>query len=234
MNRQPRGEARLYASPTAQPTQPRSPVAAGLETIALTNGREGLLTVPTDYHPSRPAPLFVAFHGAGSSAPSTLRRMGAPGDEFGVLVFAPQSREPTWDFLRGGYGPDVEALDAALASIFARFAVDAGHIALGGFSDGASYALSLGISNGDLATHVLAFSPGFADPAALIGNPRVFISHGTADEILPIDRTSRFLVPLLRGVGHEVTYTEFDGPHAVPPDILRTAYEWFLAPAGPL
>ena len=108
--------------------------------------------------------------------------------------------------------------------------MDPARVALGGFSDGASYALSLGISNGDLVTHILAFSPGFADPAALVGNPRVFISHGTADEMLPIDRTSRFLVPLLRGVGHEVEYIEFDGPHEVPPSILQMAYEWFLAP----
>ncbi len=30
-----------------------------------------------------------------------------------------------------------------------------------GFSDGASYALSLGVPNGDLFTHIVAFSPGF-------------------------------------------------------------------------
>jgi predicted esterase len=231
MNREPRAEARLYARPpTGQEAQPRAAVAPGLETIALTTGREGLLTVPPGYDPTHPAPLLVSFHGAGSSARRGIERVGALGDEFGVLVFAPQSLAPTWDFLTGGYGADVEALDTALATIFTRFAVDPSHIALGGFSDGASYALSLGVSNGDLVTHILACSPGFADPAALVGNPRVFISHGTADEILPIDRTSRFLVPLLRGVGHEVEYIEFDGPHAVPPDILRTAYEWFLAP----
>jgi len=34
-----------------------------------------------------------------------------------------------------------------------------------GFSDGASYALSVGITNGDLFTHVIAFSPGFVAPA---------------------------------------------------------------------
>jgi phospholipase/carboxylesterase len=228
MNRE-RGEARLYARPSDS-AAPRVPVPAALESVPLASGREGLLAIPPDVDPARPLPLLVSFHGAGSSARRGIERVGALGDEFGVLVFAPQSREPTWDFLRGGYGPDVEALDAALADIFTRFNINAAHVALGGFSDGASYALSLGITNGDFVTHVLAFSPGFADPAALVGNARVFISHGTADEILPIDRTSRFLVPLLRGVGHEVTYTEFDGPHAVPPDILRAAYEWFVEP----
>jgi predicted esterase len=36
-------------------------------------------------------------------------------------------------------------------------------LAVSGFSDGASYALSIGPANGDLFTHVMAFSPGFAD-----------------------------------------------------------------------
>src|SRR3712207_7974813 len=50
-----------------------------------------------------------------------------------------------------------------------------------GFSDGASYALSLGIPNGDLFTHLVAFSPGFAAPDGQRGHPRVFVGHGVDD-----------------------------------------------------
>lgn len=42
----------------------------------------------------------------------------------------------------------------------AGVAIDPAHVAIGGFSDGASCALSLGLVNGDLFTHVMAFSPG--------------------------------------------------------------------------
>ena len=59
-----------------------------------------------------------------------------------------------------------------------RYAFDPAHIAVGGFSDGASYALSVGITNGDLFTDVIAFSPGFMAPARQQGKPRLFISHG--------------------------------------------------------
>ena len=38
-----------------------------------------------------------------------------------------------------------------------------------GFSDGASYALSLGAANGDLFTHIAAFSPGFMRPPVSVG-----------------------------------------------------------------
>jgi phospholipase/carboxylesterase len=93
--------------------------------------------------------------------------------------------------LVGGYGPDVEFIDQALKQMFDRLPVDARRLAVTGFSEGASYVLSVGLPNGDLVTHVIAFSPGFASPAAYRGKPPVFVSHGTRDEVLPIDRCSR-------------------------------------------
>jgi hypothetical protein len=69
----------------------------------------------------------------------------------------------------------------------------------GGLSDGASYALSLGLLNGDLFTHVIAFSPGFVAKGTRRGNPQVFVSHGLRDQVLPIDRCSRRIVRDLRG-----------------------------------
>jgi phospholipase/carboxylesterase len=89
-------------------------------------------------------------------------------------------------------------------------------VALGGFSDGASYALSLGLTNGDLFTHLIAFSPGFMAPGGEVGRPRCYVAHGTRDAVLPIDRCSRRLVPVLERAGYAVRYHEFDGPHTVP------------------
>ncbi|HYH99185.1 alpha/beta hydrolase, partial [Hyalangium sp.] len=133
----------------------------------------------------------------------------------------------TWDVIRGDYGPDVTFIDQALAWVFAHYAVDPARIAIGGFSDGASYALSLGIANGDLFTHVLAFSPGFAAPVEQHGEPRLFVSHGIQDAVLPITACSRRLVPRLQRAGYDVRYHEFDGPHTIPPEIAREAAEWF-------
>ena len=63
----------------------------------------------------------------------------------------------------------------------------------GGFSDGATYALTLGLINGDLFRRIVAFSPGFVVTGAGVphGKAKFFISHGTRDDILPIDRCSR-------------------------------------------
>jgi predicted esterase len=136
----------------------------------------------------------------------------------------------TWDVILGGYGPDVRRIDGALADIFRRFAVDPARTAIGGFSDGASYALSLGLINGTVFHRIAAFSPGFAAPTETGDRPRIFISHGTGDNVLPIDACSRKLVPKLRRAGLEVVYREFDGGHTMPPAILREAVDWLLGP----
>ena len=105
-------------------------------------------------------------------------------------------------------------------------------MAVGGFSDGASYALSLGITNGDLFTHVMAFSPGFMAPAGQMGSPRIFVSHGTRDGVLPIDRCSRRIVPELEHGGYDVRYREFAGGHTISNEIALEAVGWFTGQHG--
>jgi phospholipase/carboxylesterase len=89
-------------------------------------------------------------------------------------------------------------------------------------------ALSLGIANGDLFTHVLGFSPGFMAPTAQVGSPCIFVSHGIRDGWLPIERCSRRIVPQLEHAGYDVTYREFEGGHVVPPEIGREAADWLI------
>ncbi len=171
----------------------------------------------------------MMLHGAGGDARSSISPFLDLADEAGLVLLAPESRGRTWDVLVGGYGPDVEFINRALEQTFDRLAVDAEKLAVEGFSDGASYALSIGLTNGDLFTHVLAFSPGFAAPAGREGTPRIFVSHGVHDNVLPIDHCSRRIVPQLERAGYEVRYREFDGPHTVPQSVAREALEWFTA-----
>jgi phospholipase/carboxylesterase len=192
--------------------------------------RDGVLYVPPSYTPGHPAPLVVSLHGAGGSGRRSLRRLLPLADELGLLVLSPDSRESTWDVVRTGFGPDVEFVDRALDLVFARYAVDAARIAVEGFSDGASYALSLGLLNGDLFSNVIAFSPGFMLAEHRRGRPRCFVSHGLHDPVLPIGPCSRRIVRELRDDRYDVRYTEFDGGHAVPPEIARAAVDWLLAP----
>jgi phospholipase/carboxylesterase len=203
----------------------------GTHPLGLGGRRDGLLHVPSDYQTHRPAPLVVMLHGAGGNAHHALAPWRELADEAGLLLLAPDSRGSTWDIIvEGGYGKDVAFLDQALTSVFERCAVDPTRLAIEGFSDGASYALSLGLTNGDLFSHVVAFSPGFLAPAARRGSPALFISHGVKDTVLRIEPCSRRIVPRVQRAGYAVRYHEFDGPHIVPDDIAREALAWFSSP----
>jgi len=215
-------------------SRPKSPTATavpGLHPLGLDGQRDGFVYVPKTYRAERPAPLVLMLHGAGGDAEGALKILRYLADPFETILLAVDSRRQTWDIIRGGYGPDIAFIDRALAQTFTRYAIDPNRVAIAGFSDGASYALSVGINNGDLFTHIIAFSPGFMAPARQEGKPQLFISHGKWDTVLPIERCSRRLVPQLQRAGYDVLYREFNGIHTVPGPISRQALEWFTAAA---
>ncbi|WP_211291285.1 alpha/beta hydrolase [Kineococcus xinjiangensis] len=204
----------------------------GERALGVAPVRDALLLVPPGLPADGPVPLVVALHGAGGDAAGGLAPLRPLAEAHGLVLVAPDSRGATWDAVGGGFGVDVEVVDRALAEVFATVPVDPARVAVAGFSDGASYALGLGLANGDLFSAVVAFSPGFVPRGPRAGRPAVFVSHGVHDDVLPIDATSRRLVPPLREAGHEVAYEEFDGAHVVPPEVARAAVEWLEARWG--
>jgi predicted esterase len=219
--------ARLTARP--QPELPAAPPAPGTQPLDLGVERPPLLHVPPGLAAGSAVPLVVALHGAGGNAETGLGILGGLADERGLLVLAPASRGSTWDAVTGRYGEDADLLDRALERLFSTVAVDPARVAVAGFSDGASYALGLGLANGDLFGRVVAFSPGFVPGSAREGRPAVFVSHGDTDDVLPVEQTSRRIVPALRADGHDVTYREFAGGHVVPPEVAAEAMDWLGA-----
>ncbi|MEZ4728528.1 MAG: PHB depolymerase family esterase [Caldilineaceae bacterium] len=211
----------------ARPAPPTARAALGTQALGLDATKDALLYLPAGYQPAEPAPLAVMCHGAGGKADHGLNILQYLADETGLILLAPASRSRTWDMLMDDYGPDIALLDEALAATFARCTVDPERIAIGGFSDGASYALSVGIMNGDLFSHILAFSPGFMAPLIQRDTPAIFISHGIEDGVLPINRCSRQIVPQLMEAGYEVRYQEFDDRIRCR-RILREAVMWFV------
>jgi phospholipase/carboxylesterase len=198
--------------------------------LGLGRVRDGLLYVP---RPLTEAPaardLILALHGAGGSGARILQVLRPAADQYGFIVLAPDSRGRTWDAVTGQFGPDIPCIDRALRRAFAECLVDPRSITVAGFSDGAGYALSLGLTNGDLFSRVLAFSPCFVTSGARHGRPAIFVSHGARDSILPIDRCGRRIVEDLRTTGYRVRFREFDGGHTITGDVLRDAMRWMKA-----
>ena len=81
-----------------------------------------------------------------------ISELAGLADEFGVALPAPSSRSGTWDAIRGSYDADVRRINSALEDTFAAVSIDPDRIGVARFSDGASYALGLGLANGDLFT----------------------------------------------------------------------------------
>lgn len=201
----------------------------GLQPLGLDGKRDGLLYVPAGYQAEKPAPMVLMLHGAGGNASGGLAPFQHLADAFGLILLSVDSRQQTWDMIRGGYGADIVFIDQALEQTFSCCAIDPAKMAIAGFSDGASYALSVGLTNGDFFTHIIAFSPGFMAPAKITDRPRLFISHGELDPVLPINVCSRKIVPQLQRAGYDVLYQEFNGLHTVPDAIARSALNWFTA-----
>jgi predicted esterase len=216
---------------SARPAPPVSvPTRTGLLPLDGPTGELLALSYVPAPPDGRPYRLVLLLHGAGGSPRQGLDLLLPIADEHRLLLVAAKSTASTWDLIIDGFGPDVRLIDRLLEQIFDSHPVE--HVTVGGFSDGASYALSLGLTNGDLFDTVLAFSPGFAAPMVTHGQPRVFVSHGTGDPVLPVDSCSRRLVPRLKTLGYRVTYDEFNGGHEVPEQVVHQATRWLLGGDG--
>jgi phospholipase/carboxylesterase len=183
--------------------------------------------VPMSYHPASPVGVLVMLHGAGGKPSQALALVESAAAREGFIVVTPKSVGLTWDRIEGEFGGDVAQLDRVLRALFDAYAIDPARVAIGGFSDGASYALSLGLANGALFRTVLAFSPGFERAPRNDGRPRIFVAHGIGDRVLPI-ACSRRIVPSLQRARYEVEYVEFEGGHMVPDLLLDRAVDWWL------
>jgi phospholipase/carboxylesterase len=222
---------RLSFRPGAVPDKPALP--AGRHALGIAEERDAVLVVPENLPGDRPVTLLVMFHGAGGSADKVLPFLIDHARQRGFLLLLPQSQFPTWDLVIGGNGPDLERLEQALREVASHFPVDPTRLGFAGFSDGGSYALSAGITNGDVASHVMVFSGGFMSVFQQHGAPRIFIAHGLQDEQLPIDTSARPHVAKLKAAGYDVAAVEFRGPHRIEPAVVALSMEFFLGPLAP-
>lgn len=185
-----------------------------------------------------PLPLIVLLHGATGDARSFIELFTRVADRRGALLLAPQSIGRTWDLKPGrkgeaSLGADVGSLDRALAELFAEAPVDPTRVVLLGFSDGASYALSLGIPNPQLFRGVVALSPGFAVVRGEVDtSQRLFIAHGRRDTMLPFANTRDGVAAGLQRAGFDVRTRWFAGGHEIDPAVLDEGLDFALGKAN--
>ena len=184
--------------------------------------------------PGAALPLIVLLHGAGGDAYRFLAEFKAIADRRGAILLAPTSAGTTWDLQprRGGgasFGRDAANLDSALAELFAKAPVDRERVVLLGFSDGASYALSLGLANPRVFRAIVALSiGGVFMPPSVEPTQRLFIAHGRRDPVLPFANVERRIVPGLQRAGLEPRVHWFNGGHVMDSDAIDEGLEFAL------
>lgn len=185
-------------------------------------------------------PLLVLLHGHSHDHHQFLRMFEPWADHCGAIVFAPKAKRTTWDIIAKAkelearrsaprisptkFGDDLARVDAQMKALFASAPIDPKKIVLLGFSDGASYSLSVGLANPQLFSWVVALSPGFALwPDRVAHAQRVFVAHGKEDRKLAFENTRDRIVGPLRKANVPVEFREFDGDHVMVGPIIREA-----------
>ena len=236
------------ATPPGAARSPRLAVAAA-PAPALPDGisrvGEGALVLRPAALPAGARPLLVLFHGAGMSARQMLAGLAPEARRCGCLMLAVDSRGTTWDLItatrttgrRGTarldslFDDDATRVEAALSTLLASPLVDRRQVALVGFSDGASYALSLALANPGLVRGAVAIAPGFhLEPAAIDPAQRLFIAHSPRDRVLSFENSRDRIVGSLRNAGFDPVFHIYDGGHSIDPAVVAIGVDHVLGP----
>ena len=154
-----------------------------------------LVHVPAQL-PDGPAPLVLAFHGAGGSGPfmrdySALARLA---DREGFVVAFPSapSDERTWQLADADRGrDDVDAVRGLLDAIEDRGCVDRSRVFAVGVSNGGGFTARLGCDLSDRIRGIAVVAGGFSQLAACTPERPVSVLaiHGDADQVVPYEGT---------------------------------------------
>lgn len=216
---------------TVEPRDEPSPT--GFVSVERGESRAVLLT-PREIDPQRAYPLITVFHGAGRQDEQLVKALRDEPEKRAALFFVPRSRLQTWDLIATADRHDLDFLEWAYDLIYRRYPVDPLRQGLLGYSDGASYALSVGLSNPHIFCAVMVWAAGFRvideallDPTAR--KPRILLEHGTHDQLFPFEKIALPLREALEHAGYSVEFrVDQGGQHWPSGDFQPAALDWFF------
>jgi predicted esterase len=233
--------------------EPKSPepvdeLPTGMVWIERGAQRAALFT-PDEIEPGRRYPLLAVLHGAGRREELLMKAYRDEAERRQALFLVPRSYHVTWDLIvaatQGAAAtaadgspsarPDLDFLEYAYDLIFRRYPVDAARLGLVGYSDGASYALSVGLSNPQLFRAVMGWAAGFVaveTDAAGPGVPRpaVLVEYGTHDELFPFEQVAVPMREQLESYGCQVNFRiDQGGRHWPSSEFQEEALDWFFS-----
>lgn len=198
-------------------------------------GARALLLTPEVIEPGRLYPLVTVLHGAGRQDEMLARACREDPERRQALFLIPRSVHPTWDLIACDERPDLDFLAWAYDLIYRRYPIDPARQALVGYSDGASYALSVALSNPHIFRAVMAWAAGFLalDTRRLAPEdpkPEILLEYGTHDELFPFEQVALPMRENLEKLGYRVEFrTDQGGRHWPSGDFQPDALDWFFS-----
>jgi predicted esterase len=194
-----------------------------------------VLLTPEEIDPELRYPLITVFHGAGRQDEMLVKACRDEPEKRQAFFLVPRSVEPTWDLIAGTGETDLEFLEYAWDLIYRRYPVDEKRQALLGYSDGASYALSMALSNPGFFDAALCWAAGFVvvDRSALDDQgrkPRLYLEYGTHDPLFPFEQIALPMRENLLAAGYEVEFSVDEGGRHWPSGTFQgEALDWYFA-----
>nr|WP_294935552.1 alpha/beta hydrolase-fold protein [uncultured Flavobacterium sp.] len=192
-------------------------------------------------------PLLLLLHGYGSNEEDLFSfAQELPDDYFVISARAPYQLPPyghAWyaihfDADENKFSDNDEAKDSRdlivgfIDELLEKYPIDASDVTLIGFSQGAILSYSVALSFPQKVQRVAALS-GYLNPDILDENFRknnlsglkFFISHGTVDQVIPVD-WARKAPEFLKEFGVGVVYKEYPVGHGVAPQNFYDMKNW--------
>ena len=192
-------------------------------------------------------PVLILLHGYGSNEQDLFSFASEmPENYFVISVRAP------YDMQYGSYAwyainfdadenkfSDVnqakisrDIVSEFIDDLIAKYPIDKNNISLVGFSQGSILSYAIALSYPEKVQRVAAMS-GYLNPEMMtedflknnLSNLKFFISHGTDDQVVPVD-WGRKAKPFLDNLGANAVYHEYRMGHGISPQNFHDFKEW--------
>jgi phospholipase/carboxylesterase len=193
-------------------------------------------------------PLLLLLHGYGSNEEDLFSFASElPAEYYVISVRAPYDLPPyghAWYAINfdadenkfSDYAQARESRDRVIAFIDnlpSKYAIDTENITLIGFSQGSILSYAVALSYPQKIRRVVAMSGYLSQEIAVEGfgqndfsNLKMFVSHGTADQVVPVQWEREKSIPMLEKLNIDFVYKEYPIGHGVSPQNFRDVVNW--------
>jgi phospholipase/carboxylesterase len=125
-----------------------------------------------------------------------------------------------------------DLISTFIDEVMANYSVDKNDVTLIGFSQGCILSYAVALSYPEKVQRVVAMSGYFNEEIAVenfeknnFTNLRIFASHGTVDQVIPVD-WARKSIPKIKALGIDIVFKEYPVGHGVAPQNFYDFKNW--------